>query len=58
MSFGTACVLIVLIICITILVGVYMYYCNENGIRMFADLQYEERISRLEKLIETEEKKK
>lgn len=55
MSFGTACVLITLIICVSILIGLGMNYSyqNKNKIR-----EYEETISRLEKLLETEGKKK
>lgn len=49
-------ILVTLIICISVLVGLYMDYCRENGIKMFADPRYEERISRLEKILETEEK--
>lgn len=60
MGFGTAFVLIVLIICITVLVGMHMDYCNENQTGLYADKypQIEKRISRLEKIIETEAKKK
>lgn len=58
MAVAITIILVIFIICATILITIYMYYCGENGIRMFADPQYEERISRLEKLIETEEKKK
>lgn len=41
MSFGTACVLITLIVCVSVLIGVGMDYKYGN--------QYEKRISRLEK---------
>lgn len=40
---------VVLIICVTILIGIYMDYCNINGIKMFANPGYEQRISGLEK---------
>lgn len=55
MSFGTACVLITLIICVSILISLGMDYShqNKNKIR-----EYEETISRLEKLLETEGEKK
>lgn len=58
MAIALTIIFVTLIICVTILVGVYMYYCGENEIKMFADPRYEERISRLEKLLETEEEKK
>lgn len=44
-------ILIVLIICASVLLGIYMYLCAENEIKMFADPKYEERISNLEKLV-------
>lgn len=55
MSFGTACVLITLIICVSILIGLGMDYShqNKNEIR-----EYEETIRRLENNLETEEEKK
>lgn len=53
MSFGTACVLITLIVCASVLIGIGMDYSNQNKIR-----EYEETISRLEKLLETEGEKK
>lgn len=58
MAIALTIILVVLIICVSILAGVYMYYCGENGIKMFEDPRYEERISRLEKLLEMEEEKK
>ena len=58
MAIALTIILVVLIICVSILVAVYMYYCGENGIKMFEDPRYEERISRLEKLLETEGEKK
>lgn len=55
MSFGTACVLITLIVCVSVLIGLGMDYShqNKNEIR-----ECEETISRLEKLLEQEEEKK
>lgn len=55
MSFGTACVLITLIICVSVLIGIRMDYSNQNKNEI---QEYEEIISRLEKLLETEEEKK
>lgn len=45
--------LIVLIICITILAGMYLYYCNENEVGIFQDMNmyYREKISKLEERI-------
>ncbi len=48
---GVAFVLIILIICVSALFGFHMYLCNENGIKMYADPKYDERISELEKQI-------
>lgn len=58
MAIALTIIFVTLIICATVLVGVYMYYCGESEIKMFANPRYEERISRLEKLLETEEEKK
>lgn len=58
MAIALTIILVVLVICVSILVAVYMYYCGENGIKMFADPHYEGRICRLEKLLETEVEKK
>lgn len=55
MSFGTACVLITLIVCASVLIGIGMDYSNQNKNKI---REYEETISRLEKLLETEGKKK
>lgn len=47
-----AIVLIVAIVCITLLLGIYMNWCREDGIKMFEDTsQYEWRIQELEKKI-------
>ena len=45
--------LIVLIICVTILAGMYLYYCNENEVGIFQDMNmyYGEKISKLEERI-------
>lgn len=53
-----AIVLIVAIICITLLLGIYMSWCREDGIKMFEDTsQYEWRIQELEKKIKELENK-
>ena len=44
-------VLVLLIICSSILFGMYMFLCCENKIKMFADPRYEERIRELEKTV-------
>lgn len=41
---GLTFVLIVLIICVSILIGVYMFLCAENEVKMFSDPRYEEHI--------------
>ena len=48
---GVAFVLIILIICVSVLFGYHMYLCNENGIKMYANPRYEERICELEKKV-------
>lgn len=48
---GFTIVMIILIICTTILIGVYMYYCAENEVKMFANPKYDKRISELEKVV-------
>ena len=48
---GISFVLIILVICISVLFGYHMYLCNENGIKMYANPKYEERISDLEKSV-------
>lgn len=37
---GFVCVFIILIICVTILVGMYLYYCSENSIGIFDRTKY------------------
>ena len=49
---GLTCVLIILILCTTLLLVVYMYYCSENGTGLFANPEYEKRIRKLEKEME------
>lgn len=48
---GIVIVSIVLIICVSILIGLHMVLCAENEIGMYADPKYEKRISDLEKII-------
>lgn len=52
MGVGLTFVLIILIICGSVLFGVYMYLCSENEVGMFSDHRYEERIRKLEKQME------
>ena len=52
MVVGLIVVLIVLILCSTTLLGIYMSLCSVNEVRMFADPQYDERIKKLEKQME------
>lgn len=53
-----AIVLVVLIVCVTVLVGGYIDYCFINKVKMFADPRYDERISKLEKKVKELEKGK
>ena len=47
----------VVIICTTILIGMYIYYCSENEVVLFEKPKYNERINKMEKQIrELEEK--
>lgn len=52
MGAGFTVVLIVFIICATILVAMYVYYCGENEIGMFQNPKHEKRIRELEKQME------
>ena len=56
--------LIILILCISVLFGTYMYLCAENEIRMFSNADKEienwirridDRVKEIEKKMETEE---
>lgn len=49
-------IMVVLIICISVLAGIYICYCGENEVGMFGGWKYEDRIINLEK--EMEELKK
>lgn len=49
--FGLVFALVVLIICVTALCAMYMYYCAENNVKMFETPKYEERIKALEKAV-------
>ena len=48
-------ILMLLILCATILIAYHMNLCDENGVGWYADPKYEERISRLEKIIKEKE---
>lgn len=37
---GFVCIFIILVICATILVGMYLYYCSENSIGIFDRTKY------------------
>ncbi|MCM1219005.1 MAG: hypothetical protein NC548_31370 [Lachnospiraceae bacterium] len=55
----TICLLlisIVLIICSTILINNYLYYCSKLGVKMFKNPKYEERIIELEEKVKKLEK--
>lgn len=49
---GFVIIFITLIICITVIAGIYIYYCSENEIGMFQNPNYENRIKELEKKME------
>lgn len=48
---GILLIALTLIICATVLLGIYIYQCAENDVKMFADPRYDERINELEKRI-------
>lgn len=51
-------VLITLIICLTILCAIYIFYCNENGVDLLPDnSEYAKRLEALEKKIKELESK-
>ena len=52
MAYAISAVLFTLIVCVTGLLAMYMYYCHDDGIKMFEDVtRYEERILELEKAV-------
>jgi len=51
MGVGLTLILLTLIICISVLFGIYITLCSENGIKMFSNPKYDERIRKLEKEI-------
>lgn len=52
MGAGILLILIILILCSSILFGIYMACCFEKGIKMFEKPNYENRIRKLEKQME------
>ena len=48
---GLTFIIFTLIICGSVLFGIYMYLCSENEVKMFADPKYDKRIRELEKAI-------
>ena len=48
---GLTFIIFTLIICGSVLFGIYMYLCSENEVKMFSDPEYENRIRKLEKEI-------
>ena len=57
MLIAVTTIAIILIICASILIGIYMMCCQESEVKMFADPRYDERIKELEKRIKDLEKK-
>ncbi|MCI8378653.1 MAG: hypothetical protein HFH72_09065 [Lachnospiraceae bacterium] len=54
---GLIVILVFLIICATVLMAMYMYYCSENEVGMFQNPKYEKWIRELEKQMEELKKK-
>lgn len=52
MGVGLTIILWTLVICLSVLFGIYMYLCSENEVKMFSNPRYDERIRELEKQIE------
>lgn len=52
MGVGMTILIFVLIICGFVTFWMYMGYCASNGINMFSNPRYEERIRKLEKQME------
>lgn len=57
MLIAVTTIAIILIICASILIGIYMMCCQESEVKMFANPKYGERIRELEKRIGELEKK-
>lgn len=51
MGVGLTFVLIVLIICLSVLFGLYMFLCEETKTRLFTNPKHEECIQELEKQV-------
>lgn len=51
MGVGFTIILLTLIICISVLFGIYMYLCSENEVKIFSNPRYVERIRELEKQV-------
>lgn len=51
MGVGLTLTLIVLIICVSVLFGIYMFACVENETKMFSNPRHEERIRTLERVM-------
>lgn len=51
MGVGLTFVLIILIICLSVLFGLYMFLCAETKTKLFSNHKYDERISELEKQV-------
>ena len=57
MAFAIGWIMTLLIISGSVLFGCYMYYCYQDGIKMFESNNYEKQIKDLEKRVKTLEDK-
>lgn len=51
MGVGLTIILWTLVICISVLFGIYMYLCSKNEVKMFSNPRYDEHIRELEKQV-------
>lgn len=51
MIFATMFMFFTVAICSTVVIGIYINACKEEGVKMFADPKYEERIEEIEEEI-------
>lgn len=51
MEVGLTIILWTLVVCISVLFGIYMYLCSEKEVKMFSNPRYDERIQELEKQV-------
>lgn len=49
---GIIAILVILILCATVLLGLYLYYCSENNTGLFVDPKYNSTLGELKESIE------